>query len=545
MAAALDPISIEVQWNRLVSIMDEVDIALVRTSFSTIVGESRDFAVIVLDRHGRSIAQSQLSSPAFTVTLPATTKHLLAAFPAAELVPGDVLITNDPWLGSGHLPDLSIVMPVFHGGELVAFMAAVAHIADIGGRLDYFDARDLYEEGFRIPPSKLHCAGKPNQQLFRLLAANVRVPDMVIGDVDAMVGAEMLGRDRLLEFLADYGGGAGFQALAEEILARSERAIRDALRQLPDGIWRYGIDADGYRSPLRIEVEVRKTGDSIHVDYTGSSSQFADGSINCTTNITFADTYYPLKCSLAPSVPNNEGLFRALTISAPPGSVFNTLMPSAVRSRSKSSFHIHVAIYGALAGLIPERIQAGSGSFWALTLHGVHPDDGSIFNVHVLPNGGKGATAQTDGLPTIAFPYNGTVTPAEIVENQAPVIVEYKRLVTDSGGAGRQRGGLGQEIAFRVIAGESLIASLRPDKVRNPAPGVLGGRPGMPGTFALNGEPFTIEPRLLRPGDVLSIRLPGGGGYGDPRSRDRKRVADDVADGVVSPDAAREFYGHT
>ncbi len=544
-AIPLDPISIEVQWNRLISIMDEVDIALVRTSFSTIVGESRDFAVIVLDRHGRSIAQSQLSSTAFTVTLPATTKHLLAAFPVETLVPGDVLITNDPWLGSGHLPDLSIVMPVFADGAVVAFMAAVAHVADIGGRLDYFDARDLYEEGFRIPPSKLYLAGKPNDQLFRLLAANVRVPDMVIGDVEAMVGAEKLGRDRMFEFLADYGGPAGFQALADEILARSDRAIRTALAKLPDGVWRYAIDADGYRSPLHIAVEVSKTGDSIHVDYTGSSPQFADGSINCTTNITFADTYYPIKCALAAAVPNNEGLFRAITISAPPGSVFNTLMPSAVRSRSKSSFHIHVAIYGALSGLIPELIQAGSGSFWALTLHGVHPDDGGVFNVHVLPNGGKGATAQTDGLPTIAFPYNGTVTPAEIVENQAPVIVDYKRLVTDSGGAGAQRGGLGQEIAFRVLAGDSLIASLRPDKVRYPAPGMLGGLPGMTGTFALNGAAFAVEPRTLRPGDVLSIRLPGGGGYGDPHRRDRARVAEDVAEGFVSAAAARALYGMT
>ncbi len=541
----LDPISIEVQWNRLISIMDEVDIALVRTSFSTIVGESRDFAVIALDRQGRSVAQSQLSSPAFTVTLPATTKHLLAAFPAATLVPGDVLITNDPWLGSGHLPDLSIVTPVFFGGELVAFMGCVAHISDIGGRLDYFDARDLYEEGFRIPPSKLHIAGQENTQLVRLLAANVRVPNMVLGDVNAIIGAEQLGRDRLHEFLADYGGAPAFQALADEILGRSERAIRDALRALPDGTWRYGVDADGYRSPLRIEVEVRKSGDSIHVDYTGSSAQFTDGSINCVPNITFADTYYPLKCSLASQVPNNEGLFRALTVSAPVGSVFNTTMPSAVRSRSKSSFHIHVAIYGALAQVMPDRIQAGSGSFWAMTMHGIHPDDGGVFNVHILPNGGKGATARTDGLPTIAFPYNGTVTPAEIVENQAPVLIDHKRLVTDSGGAGRQRGGLGQEIAIRMIAGGSMIFSLRPDKVRHPPPGVLGGLPALAGSYALNGKPVAVEPLALKPGDTYTIRLPGGGGYGDPASRPRALVRDDVADGYVSAEAAARIYGLT
>jgi N-methylhydantoinase B len=545
MPPRLDPISIEVQWSRLISIMDEVDIALVRTSFSTIVGESRDFAVIMLDRHGRSVAQSQLSSPAFTVTMPATTKHLLAAFPAETLEPGDVLITNDPWLGSGHLPDLSIVTPVFEGRQLVGFMGCVAHIADIGGRLDFFDARDLYEEGFRIPPSKLFEAGKENRQLFRLLAANVRVPDMVLGDVKAICGAEALGAARLTEFLSDYGGAAGFQALADEILDRSDAAMRAAIAKLPDGEWGYALDADGYRTPLRIQVTVTKTGDRVHVDYTGSSRQFPDASINCVTNITFADTYYPLKCSLTPDLPNNEGLFRAVTISAPEGSAFNTTVPSAVKSRSKSSFHIHVAIYGALQQALPDRIQAGSGSFWAITLHGTHPDDGSVFNVHILPNGGKGATPRTDGLCTVAFPYNGTVTPAEITENQAPILVRHKRLVPDSGGPGVRRGGLGQEIALEVTGDRPIIASLRPDKVRHPPPGIAGGAPGMAGAYSLNGADVAVVPQTLSPGDVYRMRLPGGGGWGDPKARDRARLIDDVRNGYVTREAAARDYGVT
>ena len=545
MPPRLDPISIEVQWSRLISIMDEVDIALVRTSFSTIVGESRDFAVIMLDRHGRSVAQSQLSSPAFTVTMPATTKHLLAAFPAETLEPGDVVITNDPWLGSGHLPDLSIVTPVFEGRQLVGFMGCVAHIADIGGRLDFFDARDLYEEGFRIPPSKLFEAGKENRQLFRLLAANVRVPDMVLGDVKAICGAEALGAARLTEFLGDYGGAAEFQALADEILDRSDAAMRAAIAKLPDGEWGYALDADGYRTPLHIQVTVTKTGDRVHVDYTGSSRQFPDASINCVTNITFADTYYPLKCSLTPDLPNNEGLFRAVTISAPEGSVFNTTMPSAVKSRSKSSFHIHVAIYGALQKALPDRIQAGSGSFWAITLHGTHPDDGSVFNVHILPNGGKGATPRTDGLCTVAFPYNGTVTPAEITENQAPILVRYKRLVPDSGGPGVRRGGLGQEIALEVTGDRPIIASLRPDKVRHPPPGIAGGAPGMAGAYSLNGAAVAVVPQTLSPGDVYRMRLPGGGGWGDPTARDRARLIEDVRNGYVTREAAARDYGVT
>lgn len=538
----LDPITVEVQWSRLISIMDEVDIALVRTSFSTIVGESRDFAVIMLDRQGRSLAQSQLSSPAFTVHLPITVKHLLEVFPVEDLVPGDVLITNDPWIGTGHLPDLCIIMPVFLDGEVAAFMACAAHVADIGGRLDFFDARDLFEEGLRIPPSKLRLAGQENEQLFRIIEANVRVPDMVLGDIRAMVGAEGLGRDRLVEFLGDYGGVEAFNALAEDILNRSEKAMRQALSELPDGTWSYELDADGFKKPLHVRTTVSKEGDRVHVDFTGSSPQFESASINCVPNCTFADAFYPIKCSLTPDLPNNEGLFRPLTVFAPEGSVFNTTFPSAVKSRSKTSFHINVAIYGAMAGPMPERVQAGSGSFWAITLHGTHPD-GTVFNVHILPNGGKGATATMDGLPTIAFPYNGTVTPTEIIENQAPLVVGYKRLITDSGGPGLHRGGLGQEIELRVFGEGSLVASLRPDKVRFPPPGIQGGEPGRTGRFDVDGEAVSVEPRTLQPGQAYHMELPGGGGYGDPRERPIETVARDVLDGYVSAAAAREHYG--
>lgn len=539
--AGLDPITVEVQWNRLVSIMDEVDVTVVRTSFSTIVGESRDFAVIMLDRHGRSLAQSQLSSPAFTCHLPITAKHLLRAFPPDTLRPGDVLITNDPWIGTGHLPDLSIMTPVFHDGRLVAIMACAAHVADIGGRLDFFEARDLFEEGLRIPPSKLLVGGEANDQLMRMIGANVRVPEMVLGDVHAIIGAERLGAQRLGEFLDDYGVAA-FEALAEEILRRSDEAMRRALLALPDGVWSHELSADGFQTPLRLRVRVTKEGDRIHFDYTGSSPQFSDASINCVMNCTFADTFYPLKCSLTPDLPNNEGLFQALSINAPEGSVLNTSFPSAVKSRSKTSFHLHVVIYGALARAMADRVQAGSGSFWAITMHGVH-DDGTTFNVHVLPNGGKGATARMDGLPTIAFPYNGTVTPTEIIENQAPVVVEHKRLTIDSGGAGRFRGGLGQEMQFRVVGSRPMIASARPDKIKFPPPGVLGGRPGQAGRFTINGKDVAVRPYALKPGDVVTLRLPGGGGYGNPRRRARDSVVRDVIDGHISPSAALREYG--
>ena len=541
----LDPISVEVQWSRLISIMDEVDIALVQTAFSTIVRDTRDFAVILLDRHGRSIAQSQLSSPAFTVTLPVTTKHLLAAFPGSTLQPGDVLVTNDSWLGAGHYPDVNLVMPVFSDGEIVAFMGAVAHVADIGGRLDFFDARDCFEEGLNIPPSKLHAAGTENSQLVRIIRANVRVPDVVMGDLNAMIGAMRLGSERLQAFLSDYGGRSGLDALSNEILSRSERAMRQALLGLPDGIYGSEMECDGYKSPLHIKVKVTKRVDAIEVDYTGSSDQFTDGSVNVVPNNTFADTYYPLKCSLVPDIPNNEGLFRPLSIVAPEGNVFNATRPSAVRSRSKSSFNVHMAIYSALSGIIPDQVQAGSGAFWSLRLHGKNPDDGSAIAVHMLPWGGKGATARADGLPTTAFPYNGTITPTEILEYGAGVVVRHKKLVQDSAGAGRWRGGLGQEISFEVREGHTIVAALRPDKIKRPPPGILGGDAAKTGQFDLNGREITPEPIELKAGDVYTIRIPGGGGYGSARDRETWRVRQDVEQGYISPEAAAADYGWT
>lgn len=539
----VDPITLEVQWNRLISIMDETDATLVRTSFSSIVGETRDFAVIMLDAEGRSIAQSNFSSPAFTVTLPFTTKHFLSVFGRENIEDGDVLITNDPWLASGHLPDLTIVTPVFHRGNLVAFIACAAHVADIGGTLAWFEARDLFEEGLRIPPSKLFRAGKRNDDVFNFLAANVRVPDQVIGDVGAICGAEIVGKRRLIEFLEDYDlpditGPAG------HILDRSEVAMRHAISELPDGVWQGEAWADGYIDPLHIVTTVTKKGADIWVDFTGSSQQFARGSMNNVFNLTFADTVYTLKCALTPTLPANEGIYRGIHPSAPLGSVFNTRFPSAVKSRSKTSFHIHNAIYNAMARIVPGIVQAGSGSFWSITANGVWAD-GSRFNCHLLPNGGKGAVQGMDGLPTIAFPYNGTVTPTEVFENSAPLLMEEKSLLPDSGGPGEFRGGLAQRVVISSVSDDVVVASVRPDKLRYPPPGAAGGAPGRLGNVLVNGgpmEPGTSVVSMNR-GDRIAMELPGGGGFGDPFKRDPAAVLADVQLGFVSAEQARDTYG--
>jgi N-methylhydantoinase B len=538
---SLDPIALEIYWNRLITIADEVDHALVRTSFSTIVGETRDFACIILDRQGRSLAQSPFSSPAFTCMLPNTTKAMLKEFPITELQEGDVLLTNDPWIGSGHLPDFNIVMPAFHNGNLVGFFGTAAHVADIGGRLDFFDARDVFEEGLRIPPTKLYSAGKPNTDVIRILRANVRVPDEVLGDVHAIIGAQQIGIRRVQEFLAEYGM-ANLDELAEEILDRSEQAMRDAIAQLPDGTYEHEISGDGYKDPVNIKIRIEIKESKIHVDFTGSSPQFRDASINCVLNCTYADTLYPIKSSLLPHLPNNEGLFRPISIHAPKGSVFNTTFPSPVKSRSKTTFNLNTAIYGALARAIPGKVQAGSGSFWALTATGMD-EEGNPFSMHFLPNGGKGALSDMDGLATIAFPYNGTATPTEILENSAPLIMWKKSLLSGSGGAGAHIGGMGQEIVLTSVSKRPVVMSLRPDKRRFPPPGLLGGEHGRAGSFLINGQPAPVAPTTFYEGDTLAIHLPGGGGFGNPLDRDPAQVQVDVLDGKITAESAEETYG--
>ncbi len=539
---AIDPITLQIQWSRLVSIMDEVDIALLRTAFSTIVSETRDYAVIMLDRHARSIAQAQICVAHFTGSLPSATRTMLQEYPPETLVPGDVLITNDPWLCHGHLPDFYIVFPVFHVGAIVAYIATAAHMADVGGRLDELNGRDLFEEGLRIPPSKLFEAGTPNRQLFRIIEANTRFPRLVLGDIGAIVGAAKIGAERYLDLIADYGVPA-LDLLAETILDRSEAAMRAAIATIPDGIYEDEVDCDGVRTPTHIHVTITVSGDSIALDYTGSSPQSGDSSVNVVPNVTHAHSLMALKCSLCPDVPNNEGIFRPITTTAPEGSVLNAKFPAAVRARSKTSFHTHTAIYGALANVIPDQVQAASGSFWSMRCLCVD-DEGDPFLIYVLPNGGQGASSGTDGHSTTAFPGNGTITPVEIIENGGPVLVAERSLREDSGGAGRFRGGLGQIIRLRTRDGRTVRMTIRPDKMRFPATGLDEGLPGALGVIMVDGVVIPTDPFLLAPGHEFTLMLPGGGGFGDPTTRDRNLVRRDVERGLVSAEAAWTLYGY-
>jgi N-methylhydantoinase B/oxoprolinase/acetone carboxylase alpha subunit len=538
----IDAISLEVMWQRLVAIADEIDTATIRTSFSTIVGESHDFGCILMDADGRGIAQAQWSPPQFCTMLPRTTRSMLQKFPKDTLKPGDVLATNDPWIGSTHLPDYNLVSPIFHRGRLVAFLGTVAHVSDVGGHLGDLEATDMFIEGTRLMPNKFYEAGEVSPIIEEFIAANCRVPEMVLGDLHAIVGTHRVGARRIQEFMDDYDLD-DITALSNAIQDKSERALRDAIGALPDGITHYEIQADGYLEPftLKVALEIRDT--QLIMDFAGTSPQQDHSAINAAFNISYATAVYPIKCMLAASVPNNDGLVRPITITAPEGSIVNCTFPAPVKARAKVIKHIPPLIFGAFEKLLTDETIAAAGGIFPFHFVGTDARFGR-FAVHMLPHGGLGATQDNDGWLPAAYPHNSTVTPTEIIERQCPAVMTEKTMLVDSGGAGRRRGGPGQRITLRCTAQKPVLLTIRPDLLKFPAPGLEGGQNGMRGLVQHNGETLSqFRPIPWHPGDEITLTVPGGGGFGNPRERERERVLADVAAGLVSSEAARAIYG--
>ena len=537
-----DPITLEIQWQRLVNIVDEIDNAVIRTSFSTIVGESHDFGCALMDAGGSGLAQAQWSPPQFCTMLPRTTKAMLKRFPPDTLKDGDVLATNDPWIGSTHLPDYNLVSPVFHKGRLVAFLGTVAHVSDVGGHLGDLEAQDMFMEGTRVMPNKFYSEGEVVPVIEEFIEANCRVPDMVLGDLHAIVGTHRIGIQRIREFLDDYGM-TNMDGLASEILSRSERALRASIRELPDGRSHYSVTADGYLEPFTLNVELAIKDDEIHLDFEGTSPQQWHSAINAAFNISYATAVYPIKAMLAPYIFNNDGLIRPVKMTAPEGSIVNCTFPAPVAARAKVIKHIPPLIFGAMAELMPDSVIAAAGGIFPFHIVG-QDDRHGRHAVHVLPHGGLGATRNADGLLPRAYPHNSTVTPTEMFEIQCPVLMTHKRLIPDSGGPGTQRGGPGQEIGLRAVSKQGTTLTIRPDLMKYPAEGLRGGHRGMAGDVIMNGERMErFVPYQFKAGDEVLLRVPGGGGYGPPPERTREDVLEDVALGLVSPAQATEAYG--
>ena len=540
-----DPITLEIYWNRLISAADESAAGLLRTAFSTIVRESNDFATVLMDRNGDSVSENTGGLASFSCILPRTTKEFLRRVPAEAWKPGDTMITNDPWIATGHLPDFTVVTGIFHNGALVGFAGSIAHSPDIGGALWSADCREIFEEGILIPPAHLLREGEWNQQLIEILLGNVRVPKPVLGDLKAQVVATEIGARRVSEFLDDTGL-ADLQALSAALQERADRAMRRAIAAMPDGTWRAEIGADGFdEKTTRIVCTVTVAGETMHIDYDGTSAQI-DRGINCVMNYTHAYSVYPVKCALDPFTPRNEGSYRAITVTAPERCILNPLYPAPVSARQLTGHLLAGAIYKALSQVIPDKIIAECGGAPTMrALFSGTKQDGDSFSQVLFASGGMGACPHKDGMSATAFPTNVGAGSIEAYESVAPIIVWTKRLRTDSGGAGAFRGGLGQEIVLEVDTEAPVRLSLLSDRHQHAAQGVLGGRAGANSVITLRdgSKPHPKSRTTVPPGERVTLLYAGGGGYGDPKTRNRDAVREDVRNGTVSPDAARDIYG--
>ncbi|MFI5011615.1 MAG: hydantoinase B/oxoprolinase family protein [Hyphomicrobiales bacterium] len=539
----LDPITLEILWGRLVAIVDESASALQRTSFSTTVRESNDFACVLLAPDGTTLAENTLGVPSFSGVMSLVMRSFLARFPAQSWRPGDVGLTNDPWINTGHLPDTTVITPIFHDGKLVAFNGNTAHKADIGGAGYAADATEVFEEGLRIPICKLYEEGRPNELLLDIIRSNVRVAESVLGDLHAQVAAGHVCGRRVREFL-DEQRIVNLAVIGLAVQERAEAAMRRAVADLPDGEYRSIVRSDGFDEPTVFHTRVAVAGDGITVDFTGTSPQVRRG-INAVFNYTYAFTCYTLKCLLDPVTRKNEGSYKPFTVVAPEGTILNARFPAPVMARSMSGHFVSSGVLLALSEALPGRVIADSGSCPGLrvSLRGID-DSGRRFAQTLFPNGGMGASMRSDGLCTTGFPTNAGGGSIEVLESITPVIFWKRELLCDSGGPGRRRGGLGQRVEIESIADQPVDAMFQFDRLDHPAAGLFGGGPGGRSKLALNGStPVPGKGRvLLRRGDRLSLDYAGGGGYGPPSDRDAAAVAADLRDGYISQDAAREIY---
>lgn len=533
-----DPVALSILWARLISIVDEAGTTLQRTAFSTVTRESNDFAVVLMDREGRSLAQSSISVPSFLGVLPMLTKSLLRDyFPVGEWTEGDAVLTNDPWLCAGHKPDIGIVSPIFYQEKLIGFIGTIAHSPDMGGALWGAGARDLYEEGLMVPPTKIIESGRENTTLFRLIEANVRASRQTLGDIRAQIAANDQGIRSLQRLMREYGL-EDLQELGEQIIQASEQAMREALRKAPDGRYKYSYegDGDGLGDGVKLVAEVMIQDDEILLDWEGTS-QAHPLAINAVLNYTYAYTAYPIKCIFSPEVPNNEGAFRPIKVIAPKGSLLNAQKPSPLGARNITGNILHAAVFGALAQAVPSQVQADCGSAcWCIVLNGTE-EDGREYVEYFFLNGGYGARPDRDGEHTLSFPTNVANVPVEVLEHSAPVLVTRKALAAGSGGQGTFRGGLGQVFSFKNIGTKAINISILTEKTQTSAHGLLGGQHGATGR--INMYPSRpIAPKglnKLHPGEELELVLPGGGGYGPPELR---------KSGALETDALLGYFAH-
>ena len=549
--AEIDPITLSVLWSGLVSITDDMGSALRRTAFSEAVREGDDFSTGLFDRQARMIAQGNLSV-GHLGAMPYAVRHVLDYFPVEELRPGDCILLNDSFLGSGHYPDCYMTTPVFMDGDLVGFAVNSAHHVDMGGAVPgsqiVTGVTEAYQEGLRILPVRIIREGEIQEDVMRLILGNVRLPEIVKGDLLAQRNTNAVGAQRLTKMIREYGLDV-VNAAIENILDRSEARMRELIGSIPDGIYtneEFLDDGGVGTEPIRFYATVTVEGERIKVDFAGSSEQVASG-LNSYINYTRAYAVFAVKVFTDPHLPHNDGVIRVVDIVAPEGSFFNPTYPAPSSGRAVLQVRIFEAICGALAQAVPQRAMAGF-SHWSNPIIGGRDDRaGKNFIFYDIIMGGYGARGYKDGQEAMCPVFNGSNIPVEVQESHSPVRVRRLEIMGDTGGAGKYRGGCGVRKDLEVYAEEAVV-SLLGDRHRFQPKGLFGGQPGELARTVLNpeGEAELLqskEVKKLQRGDVLSIQLSGGGGFGDPRERDRAAVMEDVADGYVSAKAAKELYG--
>ncbi len=543
--AMLEAIHTQVMWNRLIAVVEEQAQALLRTAFGSVAREAGDLSAGVYDTRGRMLAQAVTGTPGHVNTMAAAVQHFLAKFPPTGMRPGDVYVTNDPWLGTGHLFDYVVVTPVFAAAgrgadavRLIALFASTCHTIDVGGIGFSADARSVYEEGTCIPHLKLVAGGRLNEDVLAIVEANSRNPVEARGDILSLVSSNDVGATRLTEMMAEFSLKR-IDALADHIISQSLGATRAAIGRLKDGSWRAHMRLDGYEQPIDLHAELTIDGERIRVDFSGSSPASLRG-INSPKCYTDAYSVFGLKCLVAPEVPNNAGSLEPFEVLAPPGLVVSPQRPSPVTARHVVGQMLPDLMFGCLEQALGGAVPAESaGSIWVLAM-GHAPGAATPFNVMSVGLGGTGARPTRDGLATTAFPSGVGSIPVEVTETQAPLVFWHKEYLPDSGGTGRFRGGMAQRIVVGARGGIGFVCTAATfDRRDNPARGRSGGAPGAAGQVVIEtaeaATPFVGKGVIsVPPGGRLRVDLPGGGGFGDARLRDANQVALDLLNGMIS-----------
>ena len=544
-AAAID---LQVMWNRLLSVVNEQSETLMRAAFSPIVRESGDISAGVFDLKGNMLAQAVTGTPGHINTMAESVKYFIEAFPLETMQPGDTYLTNDPWLGSGHLNDFVLVQPSFKGRQLVGLVSCTSHLVDLGGLGMGPDGSDVFDEGLLIPPIKLVDAGKINETLLTLIKSNSRSPSQNEGDIYALIACCDVASDRLAAMMNEFAIDR-LDALAGYIIERSSAVTIEAIRDIPNGVYRNTMMLDGYDFEIELVASLSVHDDHMVVDFDGSSPCSRYG-INVPLNYATAYTVFGLRCIVAPEVPNNAGSLAPFRVTGPEGCILNAQRPAPVAQRHIIGQIMPDLVFGCLHRALPGQIPAeGASCMYDLPIRGGFDAGGrgnaTPFAIELTHNGGTGARPAKDGLSATGFPSGVYGSQVEISESITPLLIRRRELREDSGGPGRTRGGLGQiiEVENREGAPFSLFASV--DRVKYPALGRDGGASGAPGHIALaSGRVFSGKGQQQIPaGERLIFQTPGGGGYGDPFERPPEDVKRDVAAGLLSRKSARTAYG--